>query len=83
MSITGNGIHRKIRTFKGSPKDRGENFLSGTDFFDGDTFFIFGLPAGRYELDINAQGYHPYTASHIVTPGQRNNLIITDLMPEK
>ncbi len=83
ITISGNGTHRKIRPFKGSPKDRGTNFLHGTDFFDGDTFFIFGLPAGAYDLNIKAQGYKPYTVSHLVVPGQRKNLIITDLSPGK
>ena len=82
ITVRGDGIHRDIRPFKGNADDRVENFISNTDVLDRDTFFIFGLPAGRYELDIRARGYAPYTTSHQVIPGQRNNLIITDLKPE-
>jgi hypothetical protein len=83
ITITGNGVHREIQPFKGTPEERGEKLLNGIDVLDQNTFFIFGLPSGRYQLDIRARGYEPYATSHQVIPGQKRNLIITDLTPEK
>jgi pimeloyl-ACP methyl ester carboxylesterase len=82
ISLKGNGIHRTI--YPGKTEDRqsfNEYLISRTDFCLDAFFYFFGLPAGEYELLINAQGYKPKSVRHIVTPGQDRDLLTTELSP--
>lgn len=83
IALDGNGIHRVIHPLEGDDAKFGDYHLSRMDYFRNDSFFFFGLPAGTYELEINAKGYEPYSISHRVTPGKLTDLIITDLIREK
>ncbi|MFC1523945.1 alpha/beta hydrolase [Thermodesulfobacteriota bacterium] len=59
-----------------------ERYLSETDYASLGTFFFFGLPAGEYELTVNAKGYEPYSETCTVIPGQYQNSIIIELVKE-
>ena len=59
-----------------------EHYLSETDFTSDGTFFFFGLPAGEYELTINAKGYEPYSEVCNVRLGQYHNTMRIELVRE-
>jgi pimeloyl-ACP methyl ester carboxylesterase len=81
IAINGKGMHRRIYPFKGDKDDVADLVLSGSDFIYNDRYIIFGLHAGEYEIEINVQGYEPKTVKHIVTPGQAQPFLITELTP--
>jgi hypothetical protein len=81
IALIGKGMHRTIYPFKGDKADAVDLVLNGSDFIYNDRYFIFGLPAGEYKIEINVQGYEPKTVKHIVTPGQAQFFLITELTP--
>ncbi len=81
IALNGKGIHRTIYPSKGDKADVVDLILNGSDFIYNDRYFIFGLTAGEYKIEINVQGYEPKTVKHIVTPGQAQPFLITELTP--
>ena len=59
-----------------------EHYFSETDFTSEGTFFFFGLPAGKYELTINAKGYEQYSEKCNVKIGQYQNTITIELVKD-
>ncbi|MCP4105416.1 MAG: alpha/beta hydrolase [Desulfobacteraceae bacterium] len=59
-----------------------EYYLSATDFVFKGLFFFFGLPAGEYELVINAKGYEQYSEICNVRLGQYQNVMLIELVKE-
>ncbi len=59
-----------------------KHYLSETDYTAQGTFFFFGLPAGKYELTMNAKGYEPYSGTCNVELGQYRNTMIIELVKE-
>ncbi len=86
ITLRGNGIFRTLTPLPEEERSYSELFpeyyLSETDFTSQGTFFFFGLPAGEYELTINANGYELYSETCNVRPGQYQNTIIIELVKE-
>jgi hypothetical protein len=55
-------------------------YLSATDFAANGLFCFFDLPAGSYELAIDAEGREPYSRTYKVIPGQYLNAVIIELV---
>ncbi len=85
ITLRGSGIDRTL-----IPRKEGvsyselypEHYLSETDFTSEGTFFFFGLPAGKYELTINADGYKQYSEICDVRPGHYQNTMMIELVRE-
>jgi hypothetical protein len=58
-----------------------ERYLDDLDDAVGPQFSFVGLPAGRYELTIDAQGYLPHRTWHDVVPGRQGPLQPVVLTP--
>lgn len=86
IALRGNGIDRTLNPMK-EKSSYSElfpgHYLSETDFTAEGTFFFFGLPAGEYEMSINANGYEPYTRTLDVKLGQYQNTIVVELVQKK
>lgn len=86
ITLIGNGIYRTLIPLQEEKRSYydlyPEHYLSETDITIQGTFFFFGLPAGKYELTINAKGYEPYSETCNVKPGQYQNTIIIELIKE-
>ncbi len=86
ITLRGNGIHRTLIPLQEDAisysEHYPEHYLSQTDFSSEGTFFFFGLPAGKYELTINAKGYEPYSRMCDVKIGQYQNTITVELEKE-
>lgn len=59
-----------------------DRYLSGTDYTTKGAFCFYGLPAGEYELIMNAEGYEPYSETRTVRPGQYGDELTIELVPE-
>jgi len=87
ITLRGNGVYRTL-----SPLQEEEeisyselyldHYLSETDLTAQGAFFFFGLPAGKYELTMNAKGYEPYSETYNVRLGQYQNTIIIEPVRE-
>jgi pimeloyl-ACP methyl ester carboxylesterase len=86
ITLRGNGIYRTITPLQGEEISYSElfpeHYLSETDFTSQGTFFFFELPAGKYELAIDAKGYEIYSETFNVKLGQYQNTIIIELVKE-
>ena len=86
ITLRGSGIYRTLIPLQEDeisyPENYPEHYLSQTDFTSEGTFFFFGLPAGKYELTINAKGYEPYSKICDVKIGQYQNTITIELEKE-
>lgn len=84
ITLSGNDIHRTLVPLQEEELSYTELFpeyyLSGTDFFAQGTFFFFELPAGTYELTVNAKGYEPCSQNRHVKTGQYHNTVICELV---
>jgi hypothetical protein len=99
ITLKGGGIHRTVTPVRGDAGEGGsydpliplqeeeigyaEYYLSGTDFTSNGVFAFFGLPAGEYELIINATGYEPYSEFCTVKPGQYKNTMHIELVEQR
>ena len=81
ITLSGGEVHRTLIPLQ-EEGSYSKYFLSATDFSIKGTFFFFGLPAGKYELRINAKGYEPYFETCNVRLGQYQNTIIIKLVKE-
>ena len=85
ITLRGNEIHRTLIPLQEEisyTELYPEHYLSETDFSSQGTFFFFGLPAGNYELTVNAKGYKPCSLNCNVKSGQFQNTIIIELVKE-
>jgi pimeloyl-ACP methyl ester carboxylesterase len=98
ISLKGGGIHRTLTPLPGEAGGRGnydplipsqeqgvnypEYYLSGTDFTSNGIFCFFDLPAGEYELTIDATGYERYSRKCNVEPGQYKNTMVIELVKQ-
>ncbi len=83
ITLSGAGIRRVLSPLTGENIDYMGYLISRSDFCYDGSFFFFGLPAGVYELVINAQGYQPLTQKYSVTPGKQDEQMVSELLPEK
>ena len=86
ITLRGHEIHRTLIPLQDDAVSYTElypeHYLSETDFTAQGTFFFFGLPAGEYEMTINAKGYEQYSEIYNVKLGQYQNTIIIELVKE-
>ena len=84
--LKGNGLNRTLIPIKDEEISYSEHYpdhyLSATDFAANGAFFFFGLPAGQYELIINANGYRQYSEVCNVKPGEYQNTLTIELERE-
>ena len=83
ITLRGAGIHRIVHPLEEGDVDYIDYIISRTDFCYNGFFYFFGLPAGVYELVINAQGYKPIAENYSVVPGKQEEQRVTELTPEK
>lgn len=81
ITLNGSGAHRTTIPLQ-EEESYSEFFLSATDFTAKGAFFFFGLPAGEYELTINAKGYEQYSEMCNVRLGQYQNTMVINLVKE-
>ncbi|MEC5396967.1 PGAP1-like alpha/beta domain-containing protein [Uliginosibacterium sp. H1] len=70
ITLSGAGVQRVLTPSSTTTADSVERYLAGQDEAQGPHFSFVGLPAGDYELLIEAEGYAPSRTRHRVTPGQ-------------
>jgi len=81
VTLKGAGIERTLH-FQGSESVKTYNdFVSSTDFCTKDYFHFFGLPAGKYEVEIIAKGFKPYLRTYVVKPGQPADYRAIEMVP--
>lgn len=78
ITLSGRGVLRTTIPLQ-EEESYGEYFLSATDFTAKGAFFFFGLPAGEFELTINAKGYERYSKMCNVRLGQYQNTMVIHL----
>jgi pimeloyl-ACP methyl ester carboxylesterase len=83
VTLKGPGVARTLRPLADEALDRFDLVTSRTDFCFGGYLRFYGLPAGQYELTIQAEGHRPYVTTHKVTPGREGALGFYELMPEQ
>lgn len=69
ITLQGSGLKRTLVPRLDGPEDSFAHYADGKDDALGPYFSFVGLPAGEYELVIEADGHLPYRARHVVTPG--------------
>ncbi len=83
ITLKGKGVNRKLIPLKDEEKTYDdifpEHYLREEDFSLQGAFFFFGLPAGEYELSIDAKGCKPYSEKYTVEPGDYMNTIRVEL----
>ncbi len=80
VSLKGAGIERTVQNVKEGERSP-YNFFSSTDFCTDNYFHFFGLPAGKYEVEIVAQGFKPHTKTYVVKPGRPAAAKAVELVP--
>lgn len=72
ITLQGEGIKRILRPLEGENINLVDYYVARTDFCYKGYFNFFGLPAGEYELIIQAEKYKPSIKRYRVVPGQRD-----------
>lgn len=71
VALSGPGVRRELRPRQGQGLDEAlERLIDGQDDASGPHFTFQQLPAGDYELVIEAEGYRPHRSRHTVVPGR-------------
>lgn len=83
MTLSGAGIQRTLQPLEGEGADYIDYMIAHADFSYNGPFFLFGLPAGVYELVIHAQGYEPSRQKYSVMPGKQDEQRVTELTPDR
>jgi pimeloyl-ACP methyl ester carboxylesterase len=82
ITLKGTGIHRKLRLLEGEDVNIYDYVIPRADCYYKGNFIIFGLPAGKFELIIRAQGYKPFVKKCFVKAGKQVNPMLVELTPE-
>ncbi len=83
ITLRGAGVQRILHPLEDEDVNYIDYIISRADFCHNGFFYFFGLPAGVYELIINAQGYKSIVEKYSVVPGKQKEFRVTELMPEK
>lgn len=83
ITLRGAGIYRILHSLEAEDVNYFDYIISRADFCYNGYFYFFGLPAGVYELVINAQGYKSIIEKYSVIPGKHEEQRVTELTPEK
>ncbi|ARN22887.1 esterase/lipase family protein [Piscinibacter gummiphilus] len=70
VTLAGAGVSRHVVPREDAATDPADCTVSGTDAAFPAGFCFFDLPAGEYELTIQAKGHRPHVSRHQVTPGR-------------
>ncbi|MCX7013475.1 MAG: carboxypeptidase-like regulatory domain-containing protein [Candidatus Sumerlaeota bacterium] len=68
VTLSGNGINRVLTPVPYSQMDE-SRYMTGGDFAVGPSFVFRDLPAGTYDLVIEADGYETWRGQRTVVPG--------------
>ncbi|MEN6620459.1 MAG: alpha/beta hydrolase [Smithella sp.] len=68
ISLTGNGMVRKIISRPVNIDDAMRDAVNGKDYIWDDFFMFFDIPKGQYELKVEARGCEPFTQTVAVNP---------------
>lgn len=69
--LVGNGVKRRLEPYERDDFDWNDMEASRTDYSYKGLFRFFGVPAGRYELVIKAEGYETMRRTCSVIPGRK------------
>ncbi len=83
ITLRGAGVQRILHPLEDEDVNYIDYIISRADFCHNGFFYFFGLPAGVYELIINAQGYKSIVEKYSVVPGKQKEFRVTELIPEK
>jgi pimeloyl-ACP methyl ester carboxylesterase len=81
IELRGEGIHRTIHPLQGKEAAFYEHIISRDDVCYHGYFRIFGLPAGKYQIIVDAEDYKPLVETQTVIPGQYHELNNFELTP--
>jgi hypothetical protein len=76
-------VVRTLRPLGDEAFDQFDLITSRTDFCFRGYLRFFGLPAGRYELAIEAEGHKPYVTTQMVVPGKEEAVRYYELTLER
>jgi pimeloyl-ACP methyl ester carboxylesterase len=82
ITLKGPGVVRTLRPLDDKKFDRFDLETSRKDYCIRGYLRFFGLPAGRYELTIRAEGHKPYVTTQMVTPGREAAFRYYELTPD-
>ena len=82
ISLKGEGIHRILQPIEGPEIDDFDYLILRNDVCRNRCFGFFGLPAGDYNLFIQAEGYKPIKKKYSVRPGIPKYFRATELTPD-
>ncbi|MBI5259822.1 MAG: alpha/beta hydrolase [Burkholderiales bacterium] len=81
ITLTGPGLQRRLQPRQAGADDVLDRYLAGEDGAYKAQFSFVNLPAGDYELAIEAAGYQPHRSRHTVLPGRPVPLAPIVLVP--
>lgn len=81
ITLTGPGLQRRLQPRRSGVDDVLDRYLAGEDGAYQAQFSFVNLPAGDYELAVEAVGYQPHRSRHTVVPGQPVQLAPIVLVP--
>jgi pimeloyl-ACP methyl ester carboxylesterase len=70
ITLEGAGIRRRLEPQAGGPDETLAHFARGADYAYRASFAFVNLPAGDYELTIEADGREPHRSRHGIVPGR-------------
>ncbi|WP_167505753.1 alpha/beta hydrolase [Desulfosediminicola flagellatus] len=79
VTLKGDGIERTLQQIEGEDTRNSDYLILRDDICYNRCFVFFGLPAGSYELTVNAQGYKPNVKHYTVEPGVPDYFRATEL----
>lgn len=80
ITLKKNGMTRTIIPHDDEMSSDSDLYLSKADFVSKGAFYFFDLPAGTYNMTIEAKGYKRYSGMHHVIPGHYDNEISIELL---
>lgn len=83
ITLKGAGISRTLHPHENEELSWSEMETSRTDYCYKGYLRFFGLPEGKYELVINAEGHKTFVKNHLVIPGKEGSFEFYELTPDK